>query len=80
MAFDFLVPVEDKVLAHCELLTPQALGKNIYMHTQKKGLPVLANASVAIVGVKESRNAYEKKIDKLDVSAIRMQLHIGFIS
>jgi len=75
MAFDFLVPVEDKVLAHCELLTPQALGKNIYMHTQKKGLPVLANASVAIVGVKESRNAYEKKIDKLDVSAIRMQLH-----
>ncbi len=75
MAFDFLVPVEDKVLAHCELLTPQALGKNIYMHTQKKGLPVLANASVAIVGVKESRNAYEKKIEKLDVSAIRMQLH-----
>jgi len=75
MAFDFLVPVEDKVLAHCELLTPQALGKNIYMHTEKKGLPVLANASVAIVGIKESRNAYEKKIEKLDVSAIRMQLH-----
>ncbi len=75
MAFDLLVPVEDKVLAHCELLSPQSLGKNIYMHTQRKGLPVLANASVAIVGVKESRNAYEKKIEKLDVSAIRLQLH-----
>ena len=75
MAFDFLVPVEDKVLAHCELLTPQALGKNILMHTKKNGLPVFANASLAIVGIKESRNAYEKKPEKLDVSAIRMHLH-----
>tara|TARA_R110002167_G_scaffold40998_4_gene125542 strand:- start:103 stop:1260 length:1158 start_codon:yes stop_codon:yes gene_type:complete len=75
MAFDFLVPVEDKVLAHCELLPPQAIGKHIYMHTAKKGLPVLANASVAIVGVRESRNGFEKKPDKLDVSAIRLQLY-----
>ena len=29
MAFDFLVPVKDKVLAFSELLPPQALGKNI---------------------------------------------------
>ncbi len=75
MAFDFLVPVEDKVLAHCELLPPQALGKNIYMHTARKGLPVLANATVALVGVRESRNAFEKKLEKLDTSAIRMQLY-----
>ncbi len=74
MAFDFLVPVGDKVLAHCELLPPQALGKNIYMHTARKGLPVLANASVALVGVRESRNAFEKKLEKLDTSAIRLQL------
>lgn len=75
MAFDFLVPVEDKVLAHCELLPPQALGKNIYMHTARKGLPVLANATVALVGVRESRNAFEKKLEKLDTSAIRLQLY-----
>jgi arginase family enzyme len=75
MAFDFLVPVADKVLAHCELLPAQALGKNIHKHTKKKGLPVLANASMAIVGVLESRNAFEKKHEKLDVSNIRIQLY-----
>jgi len=75
MAFDFLVPVEDKVLAHCELLPAQSLGKSIYKHTVRDGLPVLALASVAILGVKESRNAYEKKMEKLDVSAIRLQLY-----
>ena len=75
MAFDFLVPIEDKVLAHTELLPPQALGKNIHKHTVKDGLPVLAVASIAIVGVKESRNAFEKKIEKLDVSAIRIELY-----
>ncbi len=75
MAYDFLVPVADKVLAHCELLPQQAIGKNIQIHTEKKGLPVLANASMAIMGVKESRNAFEKKTEKLDVSSIRIQLY-----
>ncbi len=75
MAFDFLVPVEDKVLAHCELLPAQAIGKNMYIHTVNDGLPVLANATVAILGVRESRNAFEKKLEKLDVSAIRLQFY-----
>ncbi len=75
MAFDFLVPVADKVLAHTELLPEQALGKKIHKHTDREGLPVLAFASVAIVGVRESRNAFEKKIDKLDTSSIRIELY-----
>jgi len=75
MAYDFLVPVEDKVLAHSELLPPQALGRHIHVHTERDGLPVLALASLAIVGVKESRNAYEKKPEKLDTSGIRLQLY-----
>ena len=75
MAFDFLVPVEDKVLAHCELLPVQSIGKNTHIHTVKDGLPVLANATVAILGVRESRNAFEKKLEKLDVSAIRLQFY-----
>lgn len=75
MAFDFLVPVEDKVLAHCELLPIQSIGKNTHIHTVKDGLPVLANATVAILGVRESRNAFEKKLEKLDVSAIRLQFY-----
>jgi len=75
MAFDFLVPVSKKVLAHCEFLPPQALGKNIFMHTEQDGLPVLANASFAILGVNESRNAFEKKPEPLDISGIRIALY-----
>ena len=75
MAFDFLVPVSDKVLAFTEFLPPQSLGKNVFKHTKKKGLPVFANATVAIFGVLESRNAFEKKTEKLDIDAIRIQLY-----
>lgn len=75
MAFFLLEPVADKVLAHCELLPPQALGKSIHKHTKKDGLPVLAMASVALVGVNESRNAFEKKPERLDVSAIRLEFY-----
>lgn len=75
MAFDFLVPVKDKVLAFSEFLPDQALGKSIHKHTKKKGLPVFANATVAIFGVLESRNAFEKKPTRLDIDAIRIQLY-----
>ncbi len=75
MAFDFLIPVADKILAHCELLPPQALGSNVHKHTERKGLPVLANASFAIMGVLESRNAFEKKLEPIDISEIRLQLY-----
>ncbi|MBO6587553.1 MAG: formimidoylglutamase [Muricauda sp.] len=75
MAFDFLVPVKDKVLAHCELLPEQAVGKNVHMHTEKDGLPVFAHADVAIFGVLESRNAFEKKPEKLDLNEVRIQLY-----
>ena len=78
MVYDFLEPIEDKVLAHCELLPPQALGKNIQKHTKRKGLPVFANVSIAILGVYESRNIFKKKPEKLenlDISEIRLQLY-----
>lgn len=75
MAFDFIVPVNDRVLAHCELLPSQALGKNISKHTQKHGLPELANVNVALLGVNEARNAFEKKTETLDLSELRMQLY-----
>ncbi|WP_276165288.1 formimidoylglutamase [Zobellia alginiliquefaciens] len=75
MAFDFLVPVEDKVMAHCELFPAQSLGKHTRIHNKRDGLPNLENVSIALLGVKESRNAFEKKTEKLDVSAIRIQLY-----
>ncbi|HUH47572.1 MAG TPA: formimidoylglutamase [Arenibacter sp.] len=75
MAFDFLVPVSERVLAHCELLPSQAFGKHVFMHTEKHGLPVLANVSVALLGVNETRNAFGEKPEGLDLSGIRIQLY-----
>ncbi|MBC2837772.1 formimidoylglutamase [Robiginitalea sp. SC105] len=75
MAFDFLLPVPTRVLAHCELLPAQALGRIIYKHTEKEGLPVLAGATFAILGVFESRNAFIKKTSRLELDEIRMQLY-----
>jgi len=75
MAFDFLVPIEDSVLAHCELLPPQALGKNIKKHTVKKGMPPLEEGAIALIGVHESRNAFVKKVERLAISQIRLQCY-----
>ena len=75
MAFDFLTPVEDKVLAYCELIPAQALGKHIKIHSKRDGIPELESISIAIIGVRESRNAFEKKPEKLDIAAIRIQLY-----
>ncbi|MBT8236035.1 MAG: formimidoylglutamase [Bacteroidia bacterium] len=79
MAFDFLVPVSKKVLAHCELLPPQAIGNNIQIHTKKDGLPVLANATFALLGVNESRNAFEMKPQPLDIGGIRLAFYKLFM-
>ena len=75
MAYDFLVPVSEKVLAFTELLPPQSLGKNIFKHTAQKGMPVFANATVAILGVLEHRTPYNRRTDKLDLDAQRLQLY-----
>jgi hypothetical protein len=75
MAFDFLQPVSQRVLAHTELLPAQALGRLIYKHTEQEGLPVLAGATFALLGVNESRNAFEKKNDRLDLDQLRIQLY-----
>ena len=75
MVYNFLVAVEDKVLADCELLPPQAVGNNIQKHTKREGLPVFKNVSIAILGVYESRNAFEKKTERLNISEIRLQLY-----
>jgi len=79
MAFDFLVPVSKKVLAHCELLPAQAIGRNIQIHNEKDGLPVLAQATFAILGVHESRNAFEMKPEPLDIDGIRLEFYKLFM-
>ena len=75
MAFDFLQPVSQRGLAHCELFPDQSLGKTIYKHTLQDGLPVLAGASFALMGVYESRNAFIRKTTRINLDEIRIQLY-----
>ena len=56
MNFSFLSPVSDLVLAHTELLSPQALGRKILIHSAQKGMPDLEGVKIAIIGVLENRN------------------------
>ncbi|MDX1326918.1 MAG: formimidoylglutamase [Arenibacter sp.] len=75
MAFNFLVPVKEEVLAYCELLTSQAMGRQIVKHSEKHGLPDLSKASVALLGVNETRNAFGEPKEPLDLSGIRRQFY-----
>ena len=56
MNFNFLSPVPDSVLAHNELLSLQALGRRIRIHSEQNGIPDLDNVNIAIIGVLENRN------------------------
>ncbi len=59
MSLELLLPVEDIAVAHTTLLPDLSLGKNIKIHTKQKGIPDLKNASIAIFGVLEGRNAVD---------------------
>ena len=56
MSFEFLEPVSDIVEAHAKLLSDNALGKQIKIHTTEGGMPDLEKVDVAIIGVCENRN------------------------
>lgn len=56
MDFSFLSPVSDSVLAHNELLSQQALGKKLKIHSRQHGFPDLDGVKLAIIGVQENRN------------------------
>ncbi|WP_179343923.1 formimidoylglutamase [Winogradskyella ursingii] len=78
MNFNFLSPVSDSVLAHSELLAPQALGKRIKIHSKKNGIPDLDGVQLAIIGVQENRNDVNYMGAKLNFDAIRKTLYTLF--
>ena len=49
MDFEFLSPVEDKLLAHNVMLPEQVLGRNLRIHTKKDGFPEIKDIKIAIV-------------------------------
>jgi len=71
MNFNFLSPVSDVVLAHNELLSLQALGRKIKIHSSKKGIPDLEGVQIAILGVLENRNDINYIGEIVQLNAVR---------
>lgn len=78
MAFNFLSPVSDEVLAHNELLSDQALGKKFKIHSRQNGIPDLDDVKIAILGVLENRNDVNYIGDELHFNHIRRTLYTLF--
>jgi arginase family enzyme len=71
MNFNFLSPVSDVVLAHNELLSLQALGRKIRIHSAQKGIPDLEGVNIAILGVLENRNDVNYIGEEFQLNEIR---------
>lgn len=76
MEFDFLQPVNDKILKLVQGFTSQQLGSKIVFHT-KDQFPDLNKINIAIIGVLENRGS--DNVDSVvDLSAIRTEFYSMF--
>lgn len=79
MDFEFLSPINELLVAHNELLSQQALGNQIEIHTTKNGIPEsLHEAKFAIIAVLENRRDVNHLGEGLDVLEIRKALYSLF--
>ncbi|APY01071.1 arginase family enzyme [Lacinutrix venerupis] len=78
MNFNFLSPVTDAVLAHNELLSMQALGRKLKIHSSQNGIPDLEGVSIAIVGVLENRNDVNYIGEEFQLNEIRKSFYALF--
>ncbi|TCP28497.1 arginase family enzyme [Tenacibaculum skagerrakense] len=75
MNSDFLSPIDDKVVTHIELQSPNSIGKKMRVHTVQSGFPDLEDVAVAIIGVKEGRKAINNNCCGENLTEIRKNLY-----
>ena len=73
MEFDFLSPVDDKIIQFVSGLSSQHLGNKVVFHTDKD-FPDTDQIKIAILGVHENRGDY-KAFEEVDLFEIRKQLY-----
>ncbi len=78
MNFNFLSPVSDSVLAHCELLSQQTIGRKVKIHSDQQGIPDIEDVQLAIIGVKENRNDVNYIGAELNFDDVRKTLYSLF--
>lgn len=75
MDLQFLTAVPDLILAHNELLSPQAFGKKLKIHSSRSGMPDLSDVKIAIIGVMEYRNDVNYIGEEFNTNEIRKALY-----
>ncbi|MEM6686030.1 MAG: formimidoylglutamase, partial [Bacteroidota bacterium] len=79
MEFEFLSPVNDLLMAHNELLSKQALGNQMDIHTSKHGIPEFSpTTKFAVIAVLENRSDINYLGENLDLLEIRKALYSLF--
>ncbi len=78
MNFNFLSPVSDLVLAHNELLSQQALGRKLRVHSKQHGIPDLEGVRIALIGVLENRNDHNYIGEEFQLTEIRKAFYSLF--
>jgi arginase family enzyme len=75
MNSDFLSPVDESIISHLELQSSNSIGNNMEIYSVQNGFPDLEDVAVAIIGVKEGRNAVDNNGCGEDLSEIRKNLY-----
>ncbi len=75
MNFNFLSPVSDLVLAHNELLSMQAIGRKLKIHSNQNGIPDLDDVNMVIIGVLENRNDINYIGEEFQLNEIRKSFY-----
>ncbi len=75
MNFNFLSPVSDLVRAHNELLSMQALGRKLKIHSAQNGIPDLDDVNIAIIGVLENRNDINYIGEEIELDEVRKSFY-----
>lgn len=78
MDFNFLSPVSKFVLDHNELLSHQALGRKLKVHSEHGGFPDLTGVKVAVIGVLDNRNEANYIGDAIQFDDVRKSLYSLF--
>lgn len=78
MNFNFLSPVSEEVLSHNAMLSAQALGRKIRIHSATDGIPELDGVQLAIIGVLEHRNDVNYNGESFGLETIRTSLYSLF--
>lgn len=75
MLANYLKPISQSTIAHVVLNSIFSLGQQIKIHSQENGIPEIEGKEIAIIGIKEDRNAINNLGTGSDLSKIRNELY-----